>query len=113
MPRLPSSDDPRDFKGMALDAAGGLAMLFHRFLGKGSKKEDLKVWLVGAARFIEEPVDIGLGAQIYTAAKTILAGNGVTIHGEHVGGPHNRSVRMVVGVDGIDVTLPGSMEVNL
>ena len=113
LPSLPPADGPRNFTGMALDAAGGLAGLFRKFLGKGSKRENFNVWLVGAARFIEEPADMGLGAQVYTAVKTILQKNGVPINGEHVGGPYNRSVRMAVDRDEVDVIMPGSKEVSL
>lgn len=96
-----------------LDAPGGLIRLMRGLLERGAKRENLSIWLAGAATFMEEPPDMALGAQIYTAVRTILQGNKVLISGEHVGGPYNRSVRMTAGGAGPNVTAPGLKEVSL
>lgn len=96
-----------------LDAPGALTRLMRRIMEGGAKRENLNVWLAGAARFIEEPPDMALGAQIYTAVRTILQGNKVLIQGEHVSGPYNRTVRMTAGGGGPNVTAPGLREVSL
>lgn len=96
-----------------LDAPGNLIRLMRGLLERGAKRENLNIWLIGAAKFMEEPPDIALGAQVYTAVRTILQGNKVMIQGEHVGGPYNRSVRMTAGGAGPNITAPGLKEVSL
>ncbi|MGQ9499985.1 MAG: chemotaxis protein CheD [Dissulfurimicrobium sp.] len=96
-----------------LDAPGGLTRLMRRLLEMGAKRKNLTIWLVGAATFMEEPQDMALGAQVYTAVRTILQENKVLIKGEHVGGPYNRSVRMTAGGAGPNITAPGLKEVAL
>ncbi|MGB9712494.1 MAG: hypothetical protein ACP5SG_02225 [Dissulfurimicrobium sp.] len=115
LPRAPSGiEGDAGLEEVALDAPGGLTRLMRGLMKRGAKRENLNIWLVGAAKFIEEPSDMALGAQIYTAVRTILQGNRVMIQGEHVGGQYNRSVKMIAGkAGGPLVTAPGLREVSL
>jgi chemotaxis receptor (MCP) glutamine deamidase CheD len=113
LPKPISDGEGKDLAEVVLDAPGGLTRLIRGLLERGAKRENLGIWLVGAAKFMEEPPDMALGAQVYTAVRTILQGNKVLIQGEHVGGPYNRSVRMTAGGAGPNVTAPGLKEVAL
>jgi chemotaxis protein CheD len=112
LPRVPE-DEGEATNGKALDAVGGLQNFFRALLSAGAKKEDLQVWLVGAATYSKGPKDLSLGVQTYAVVRKILAQNKIKVAGEHVGGPLNRSVELPVGKGGPRVFLPGKEEVAL
>ena len=109
---LLSSFKGKDVGGL-LDLGAGLKKLFSDFSDAGGNRNTMRLWLVGAARFMEEPRELALGVQLYASAKKILEKNGMKIHGEHVGGTFDRSVRLEAGAEQITVLMPYGKEITL
>jgi len=92
-PEIQEDDD----KFYALDV--GLKSMFKEILSFGCKKEQLKIYLVGGAQFLEAPKILSIGTLLYQAVKKLLQKNGLTIFGEAVGGPINRSITFNIAGD--------------
>ncbi len=111
VPLLPSFRG-RDSDGL-LDLGQGLGQLFSDFASAGGDRNKMRLWLVGAARFMEEPRELALGVQLYASAKKILEKNGLKIHAEHVGGTFDRSVRLKAGAEQITIHTSHGKEITL
>jgi len=70
----------------------GLKQMFKEIMSFGCKKEQLKIYLIGGAQFLKAPPILSIGTTLCHATKKILKKNGLSIFGEVVGGPLNRSV---------------------
>lgn len=121
-----ASDSTVPVAGMALlvlpgpagsnSIAGGpelLKGLFHEMVKAGAGVKEMKVVLAGAAGFIREPEVLALGRELYKLVKKSLMKSGISISGEHVGGPINRSVSIEVGSGEVCVKMPDEREVIL
>jgi len=69
----------------------GLKDMFKEIMNFGCKKEQLKTYLIGGAQFLQAPKILSIGNTLYITVKKILEKNNLTIIGEMVGGPVNRS----------------------
>ncbi len=109
--------DPEGLKDKAgysfVEPISGLAGLFKEFLARGSKRKNLRVWLVGAGRHLSGPSELDTGAQLYSAVKKVLAKNKVPVQGESVGGPFNRSLEMISQTGEINVMTGAGKGVKL
>ena len=91
----------------ALDCVSGLKNLISDLIKAGAAKSGLKIWIIGAAQFMECPNTINLGAQLFSVASRMLKKNGFRITGQHIGGPFSRTVRFPVAGRPV-VMSPGS-----
>ncbi len=96
-----------------MDVPSCLKKMFKELLDAGGKRENFRIWLVGAGRFMEEPKELALGVQLYAAAKKILQKNNMPIHAEHVGGSFDRSALLEAGSDVLKVILSDGREVSI
>ncbi len=98
---------------LPLDVASCLKQLFRELMDAGCNRENFRIWLVGAGRFMEEPKELALGVQLYAAAKKILQKNNMNIHAEHVGGSFDRSAVVEAGAESMKVILSDGREVSI
>ncbi len=114
---IPMPDDPENSAKssdyVSMEPVNGLQTLFREITTRGVKKKDLKVFLVGAARYLEEPPEMDIGGQIYKIVKKILSKNRIKPSGEHVGGPFNRSIELNMDTGEVKVFISGVREVTL
>lgn len=113
---IPLPEDPEGLdasKDLHLGPGSALKALFNGMQEKGAGREGLKVCLVGAARYMEEPGTMDTGKRVYKAVRKILLNNGIRISGEHVGGPFNRSLEFLVDSGMVKVDVPGGREIVL
>jgi len=87
--------------------------LFKHMLQEGADAKDMRIMLCGAATFLEEPSEMALGVKLYKRAVQTLKKNGLSLSGEHVGGPLNRSVFIEVGASKAKVVLPDKKEIYI
>ena len=115
VPLLPSMKeiDANGMETSCLDVASGLKKLFQDIMEAGGDRKNLRIWLVGAGRFMDEPRELSLGVQLYATAKKILSKNGLSIHAEHVGGSFDRTVVLEAGSDVLNVVLSDGQEVSI
>jgi chemotaxis receptor (MCP) glutamine deamidase CheD len=115
VPLLPSFKgvDSGTVDGVYLDVTSGLKQVFKKLMDAGGSRSNLRIWLVGAAAFMDEPKELSLGVHIYAAAKKILKTNGLKIHAEHVGGSFDRSVFLEAGADVLTVVMPEGREITI
>jgi len=85
--------------------------LFKHMIQKGASARNMKIMLFGAATFLHEPKELALGVRLYKRAVQALKKNGLTLEGEHVGGPLNRSVSIEVGSPRARVILADKKEI--
>lgn len=104
---------PPDTDDTLLDVSSGMKKVFQDLMNAGGKKEHMRIWLVGAGRFMEEPGPLALGVQLYSLSKKILQKNALDIHAEHVGGHFDRSVVLESGAEVLNVVLPDGREVAI
>lgn len=115
VPLLPSMKDidAGDLDAECADVTSGLKKIFKSIMDAGGNKKNLRIWLVGAGRFMDEPRELALGVQIYAAAKKILNRNGLSIHAEHVGGSFDRTAVLEAGAEVLNVVLSDGQEVTI
>ncbi len=77
----------------------GLKKMFKELMNFGCKKEQLKIYLIGGAQFLKAPNILSVGSNLYNAVKKILEKNKLSIVGEMVGGPVNRSLTFNISGD--------------
>ena len=97
----------------AASVSAGLPVLFKKFIDAGGSKDNMKIWMVGCGRFMESASELDIGLQLYSVAKKIVEKNKLSITGEHVGGPINRSVSMTCGAENLVVTMVDNTEVTI
>jgi chemotaxis protein CheD len=78
--------------GMFVDT--GLAALLHAAGELGADKERLVISVAGGAQILDGGGLFNLGPRNYEALTRLLAGQGLRIQGEEVGGLANRSMRL-------------------
>lgn len=88
------------------DCLEGIRIFFKALIDAGAEKQNLDIWLIGVGQFLECPKELNIGAQAYTLVKKAIEKNGLSVKGEHVGGPFNRSVSFSLE-NGPTVTVPG------
>ncbi len=93
------------------DVLEQLRLLFKQMIKLGSKTQNIRIMLCGAATYLEEPPDTALGVMLYKRVLAVLKQSDMKISGEHVGGPINRSVSIRVGDEKAKVLLPDNKEI--
>ncbi len=109
----PFPGDTGDKRYPAFDAVNGLRYFFNALFENGAQKKNLRIWLIGSARFLAEPRELSMGVQIYAAVTKILKKNRLKPFGEHVGGHVSRSVRLETGSDHVIVSLIEGREITI
>ena len=93
------------------DVLEQLRQLFKQMIRLGSKAQNIRIMLCGAATFLEEPPETALGVMLYKRVLAVLKQSDMKVSGEHVGGPINRSVSIGLGDEKAKVLLPDSKEI--
>lgn len=115
IPLLPVMKDINENKLRVgyLDVISGLKKMFQDIGTAGGNRQNLHIWLVGAARFMDEPKELSFGVQLYAMVKKTFLKNGIDIYAEHVGGTFDRSVVLEAGAEVLSVILPDGQEVKI
>lgn len=90
----------------------GLPSFFKGFL-PNSKKENLAIYLVGAASFLTSPPLFDIGDQLYRTAAHILSKNKFDVKGEHIKWQLNRSALLNIETGEVKVKLTDGQEIKL
>ena len=93
------------------DVLDQLRLLFKQMIKLGSRAQNIRIMLCGAATYLEEPSETALGIMLYKRVLTVLKQSDMKVSGEHVGGPINRSVSIGVGDEKAKVLLPDNKEI--
>lgn len=105
-PMLPDPSLARPGGNPARFASNAVPLLIDRMLKAGADKRRIWARLVGGASMFESlaPARYPLGMRNVEAVRTALAGAGIPIRAEDVGGNHGRSVRFDVSTGRVLVT---------
>lgn len=90
----------------------GIVQLFRGFLPQ-SKRENLNIYLVGAAAFIKTPPQFDIGDQLYRTAIHILSKNNLSVRAEHVRWQFNRVAILRIETGEVIVKLTDTQEIKL
>ena len=90
-----SKIDPKRARTMPyMFADTGSLQLFKAIYAMGSKKDRLKVKVVGGSQLMGQSQLFDMGKRNYLILRKIFAKNNITISGEDIGGHYSRSVRL-------------------
>ncbi len=87
-----TTDDEINSNFPMLHASNGIGLLYKKWSELGGERSNLEVYLVGSAQFIKEPAELANGTLVYKGVRKMLNKNKISLAGEHVGGPINRTL---------------------
>jgi chemotaxis protein CheD len=97
--------------GMFLDT--GLALLLDRAAGLKARKENLLVYVAGGSRIMDETSCFDIGQRNYTVFTGLLAGHGLKIHAEDVGGMTNRTMQLDLATGEVRLKFSGRAKMKI
>ncbi len=105
---------PGSFAGnQGVSGGEQLKELFSGMVKAGAKPSSMKIYLAGAAGFLSEPEECSLGRELFRFVKGVILKNGLSVYGEHVGGPVNRSVSLDARSGRVTISMVDEKEVVL
>lgn len=88
-----------------------IPMVVEAMTKQGARPERIRVHLVGGASMLTNAVRVNtmnIGERNADAARAAVRAHGLRIVGEHLGGTHGRTVRLVAGSGDVSVTTAGT-----